>query len=59
MRTEEFSDNVLAYEPTYDQKFETTDTGLYARRIYYNQSLRAREQEGVDEFRSWIERENL
>ena len=43
MRTEEFSENVLAYEPSYAEKFETTDTGLYARRIYYKQNLRARE----------------
>ena len=59
MRTEEFSENVLAYEPSYAEKFETTDTGLYARRIYYKQNLRAREQKGVDDFRSWIDRENL
>ena len=44
MRSEEISEDVLAYESSADDKFEwTKNRKEYARRTYYNQELRERE----------------
>ena len=45
MRNEEISEDVLAYESSPDDKFEwAKNKREYARRTYYNQELREREQ---------------
>ena len=57
-RTQEISDEVMAFEPEEDDKFETISDGSYVRRVYYKQELRERERQGVDEFREWARANN-
>ena len=57
-RTQEISDEVMAFEPNEEDKFETISNGSYVRRVYYKQHLREREKQGVDEFRQWVKANN-
>jgi len=41
----DISDEVLAYEPTYEDLIETVPDGRYARKIYYGVELNDQEQE--------------
>ena len=53
------SDDVKEYEPSLEDQFIILDNGNYQRLIFQNQELRDREEEHIEDFRSFLQAKKL